>query len=389
MAQSMYLFLGESVTSMTVDGAGTSAPPFSASICLYAKHLVHLEKLVYRGTRGGLDDFISASGWKNLQNVEVEEISAESLRRLAHLPNLSSLTVSARGDSHVPDERKYQKAFHRHATIHYGFQSLRRLKIEAAHFEYLRTFLQYLSPYNPIQSIEFLTHLPSPTPEASCQDVLLAVAQYANPKALAYLRVGDATCFKSVPASSRKKVQDLVDISVLYDFKALKALTVHCEAGVRATPEDVSSVAEAWPNIETLDLCTTLSSPLPPYIDHSHLLEILGGCPSLRHLGLRFDAMKLSAYDVGTDAPRPVYAKLRKLSIGESPIDSPGLVMNFIKVYFPNLEALDMCYTRAMPEELETEAEGTEPPEPEVHQFDDMWDGIRESLGLGFDSDRI
>ena len=140
-----------------------------------------------------------------------------------------------------------------------------------------------------------------------------------------------------------------------------------------------------------LDLCTTISSPFLPSIDHTHLLEVLDGCPSLQHLGLRFDATKIaSTQDYGDDKPagsrRGPYPRLHKLSVGESPISSPEGVTEFLNFTFPNLKALDMSYSHRPHPHVDV---GIQPEEPEAPRIDEVWDSIRELLGLGFDLEDV
>lgn len=178
-----------------------------------------------------------------------------------------------------------------------------------------------------------------------------------NPNTLRHVELQDTRDHFGMPMQEEPSVEEVdgeeedLDISPMYAFRALQTLTIACAGRPRVLPQDVATVCESWPEIRHLDLCPSWACPAGqiPAISHVHVLEIAKGCPSLRYLGLRFDATHITraSEDRDFDTPSITQAfQLGTLRVGESPIYSPSGVIAFLKSRFPSLQSLDASYHR-------------------------------------------
>ncbi|KAJ3518441.1 hypothetical protein NMY22_g13677 [Coprinellus aureogranulatus] len=335
------LFVGESVESLDIQRPRDD-PVYLGSVNLAARRLPHLKKLRVASQNGlAFTSWLMTSfAWQSLEKVDLDCASEETVAILAKLPNLRHIRLwDVEHASLVPLAGASPL---QHAALT-DFAFLRVLNVTSWELVSIKAMLQVLSPTNRIESV--VSICPCPTDISDCQQTLSAIESFCNPYTLRSVKVAD-TCSCNWETEEQLDMypdscEADLDISGLSKFTNLQELVVRWQKSVQLSPREAALIPTWWPHIRHLDLCQQYPSlGRMPAIDHTHLLDLVRGCPLLRYLGLRFDTTQIPGKHQG-----PVETfQLEVLRAGESPIVSPSRVAGFLKRHFPRLEKLDFDY---------------------------------------------
>ncbi|TEB32529.1 hypothetical protein FA13DRAFT_1709068 [Coprinellus micaceus] len=294
--------------------------PLYFNAVLFNARQLRLRELKLWPNTGGVSTtftfgFIPALPWDSLEKIYLDSISTEIIYHLAKIPRLRVFEICDMDATleHLPD-------------------------LDLAEVED--------NAPNKLERVKASCWVPNSWPNP--QMAINAIEEHCNPLTLLSVEVFDN---KSMPGCLQHHFFDHypdssprdVDFSGLQRFTKLQTVTVHWSGNLRLSPSKLSEILEWWPCLQHLDLCT--GHPCRgqmPALDHTHLLELLRRCPSLRFLGLRFDTTQLRPGDDTQGATETF--RLETLRVGESPICSLFQVATFIRKYFPTLKKLDMYY---------------------------------------------
>jgi hypothetical protein len=330
LASSMFLFLGGSVEILKVTTAHGVADSIlhKASINLSIRRLAtNLKQLTVFGEKDIRHCFDSLS-WPSLRAVLMTDAPISSIPRLATLPCLERLEINGFDDDLPPPQPP---------TSH-GFSTLRTLSIFSDSPLDLEHILRYLPPSNVIEEVisddwdlDFSRH--------ELQDALVVLRKHCNPVTLTYLSLSTDLARHREPIEPEEP--DEIDLSPLYPFEKLQYLSLNFSRKAFICPDIVTKISTMWPRLQTLVLCPTYCSSHIPLINHEDIVRLADSLPSLRELGLQFDATRIP--DAQQHKPRQA-SKLRTLYVGVSPISSPSRAVVFLERNFPFLEKLDTTY---------------------------------------------
>jgi hypothetical protein len=298
-------------------------------VALTALRLPHLEDVSLRhADLDFVDKFMTLAAPSSLKSIKISNVSDSMISSLASLPKLESLTFEAL-DGITPN---YAQQVSSNSE---SFRTLRNLQITSSDFETAVYLLQHLPPTTTLQ--ELLCSTPQFSTPTASQAIIDAVASHINPATLSTLQVMDycdtgLDDFKEVgPHQGSGGV--VIDISPLSRFTNLKNISLFFYGRVQVTPSDAKMIATSWTQLEKLDLSGTHPIDRPPAIDHSHLFQILEGCPNLRHLGLPFDGRGIQGNETSARGPFP---NIEHLSVCGSLVEYPSsLAAFFIRTNFP------------------------------------------------------
>ncbi|KAF6753331.1 hypothetical protein DFP72DRAFT_902769 [Ephemerocybe angulata] len=327
----MSLFLGSMITTLHFP-APTDTPLHAGSLDQALRRYPRLRSLVIQGSGSGVDrEFIerciTSFPWEDLEHVSVPFITNPIIRHLARLPRLRKLVIhDSAEDSPVTI-----------VTLPEGasdafFPALKSFKISGS-LPALQALLHCIPPTNAITHIDCMPredHLSI----SERQDIIKTITTRCNPSTLTRLILfQDGPDFDSIDNPLDVDLSQEIDISPIFRFRELRELKLWFEDPVRLTPADFAAIPKAFPNIKTLDFGSFMAlNFIPPRINHTHLISLLQGCPSLISLKLLFDASGISG-EVVPGAPFP----LKYLEVNNSPIYSPSQVISFMKVNLPNV----------------------------------------------------
>ncbi|KAJ3518884.1 hypothetical protein NMY22_g13457 [Coprinellus aureogranulatus] len=347
----MSLFLGPQIQALAVGDPDTSGDLSIASIYYYTRGLPHLKELIMSGKNQDAwrFNYIMSYSWDCLQDIHLSFLSSRVLRHLSTLPRLQRIEIcyyegSAEDFGMEPPSPQDQH-----------FPSLRELDLDFDRIDHLEYFLKYLPLDNQVHTMQCT--LWKPSSPSSYQSAIDTIGRICNPHSLKHFSLReDSKDYPDLfwPEEDEEDEEDEdeedgdgdlnmdvdlgkpVNLTTLCSFPLLETLTVWLSKPLQLGPQDIERMGTAWPNMHRLDLCASFPSfGRLPAIDHTHLLSLLRGCPSIRYLGLRFDATRIGETDDdGTFL-------LRTLRVGGSPICSPSRVVGFIRKHFPKLEELD------------------------------------------------
>ncbi|KAF6761317.1 hypothetical protein DFP72DRAFT_37495 [Ephemerocybe angulata] len=358
----MPLFVGANLTRLTFN-MKSSLPLQALTLLATAKRLDRLETLWFGSeTAKFADDYLRSSTWNHLKCLIITNFPPSTILHLATLPQLSTLTMAGLQGS---DWRISATECRSRRPIE-GFSCLRRLNFNGDTVSTITGFLQHLPTLNKLEALDACALDRCSSEEG--QDVIDTIAELVNPDNFHRLLLFDGDSMRPALDESDEELDDLdapeypfpsrspdsesgedngytppITIAPLYVFKRLKYIAMGLSQWISIGPDDIAQMRTAWAEVETLDIVENRSVDPSPLIDHTHLLYLLDGCPSLRKLGLRFDATRVSGEETGG----PFY-ELSVLNVGGSTIASPRSVLKFIRTNFPNVELNDDVYNMYM-----------------------------------------
>ncbi|KAF5332873.1 hypothetical protein D9611_005374 [Ephemerocybe angulata] len=329
----MILFVGKTVDSIDLSDVKTSTPLEMAAVRYILKRLPCLK--VLRDLPGNdatpfPESLIKSVRWDGLESAVLarNSVTIRSLRHLASLPRLRQLTKMNFGTT-LP------QALSRAVT---GFTSLQHVTYACYRLPSVLEILQHLPQTNIVQAI-LLMGTTSCT-SSQLTEVLRYVETYLNPETLTNVEIKENV----YPPAARPmelietNQPDPIGLQPLHIFKKLKKLQVELQGGVRLTWKEIEDIPNAWPNLTVLILLPRVpDSHRLPSIDHTHVASLLRSLPLLRELGLQFNATQILRDEPNAE---PWVSNLLELSVGASPISSPGRVIDFIKTHLPRLTTL-------------------------------------------------
>lgn len=330
------LFVGESVESLQL-GKTRDGPIYLGSLTSTTNRLPHLKSLslsFHDPDPEFMKWYMTSFPWQGLEELRLTWISPEILAVLAKLPRLRDLDVFDESGA-LYDLGQMDAPEH---AILSDFPSIRSLSTtEFGGLSNIKTLLRAVPPANKIEAVRATS--PLPTDMSEFIGAVSSIQKFCNPATLRQIEVDDGASLGSPHEEIfdlyLNSTEDDIDISGLSKFTNLEKLELRWQRSLRLTPREVTLVPTWWPRIRHLDLCPTYPSQgRIPSIDHTHLLDIVRGCPLLRFLGLRFDATQIPGKHQGDVE----VFRLETLKVGESPIVSPSRVAAFLKRHFPHLK---------------------------------------------------
>ncbi|KAF6761341.1 hypothetical protein DFP72DRAFT_959293 [Ephemerocybe angulata] len=334
----MPLFVGASVTNLMFN-MKSSLRLHALTLLATAKRLPYLETLVLGSeTVQFADDYLRSSPWNHLKHLEIKTFLPSAIPYMASIPQLTRLFITSLEE--IP--RRYPNdsgATGRQIPLPIqGFSCLKVLSIKAATCSTIIGFFQHLPTLTKLQELIAFA-LARCSSEREAQDTIDAIAERLNPNIFWDLQLCDSV--GNVPDYAPKEDSEYrppITIAPFYIFKRLKFITVGFSHWISITPDDIARMRTAWTKIETMDIVETCPIEPAPLIDHTHLLHLLDGCPSLKTVGLRFDATRVSGKETGGPF------NLGVLIVSGSTISSPTSVLKFIRANLPHLKSLDATF---------------------------------------------
>ncbi|KAF6761375.1 hypothetical protein DFP72DRAFT_842932 [Ephemerocybe angulata] len=340
----MDLFYGRNVTSLTVKVSGDDYPIHTASVFLATKSSSHVKTLKIDNGFGSLksakgpsdsDLYLTSFNWAYLRSLTVSgETTGAAMPTLTSLPMLAILNI----DGNLKEMPLLYTPGTKHPLVkppRGNFPTLRALRLRGRSTEDIIAFLQHIPRSNSVWKLDVV--LLDPTASLHYRDLIQTIQKHCNPRALRSLDLSDWTD-PGEDLDDDIDPEGGVDVSPLLAFRRLKDLTIHVPEHVKVTPMLLSQIPAAWPKIVSLYLDDFLQGAgRIPLIDHTHVTSLLKGVPSIRHLGIVFDATKITDSVSNSDGPFP----LLTLSVGDSTIYSPSRVLAWIKARFPKLNNLN------------------------------------------------
>ncbi|KAJ3514214.1 hypothetical protein NMY22_g14818 [Coprinellus aureogranulatus] len=335
----MPLFLGEQTTRIHITLRTSSSPLYLTTVRAALdrlrpglKTLDVLESSAMSSTTSApslTDQYIIPYIWDNLESLSVSALSDNLLRHIVSLPGLRILKVS-----------KLLRPGTNATPVTNGFSALGSLQVGSDVFSDMECILRLLPSNNELKSLQWSTF--NCTTLSDRRGALQLVQRFCNPLKLSSLTLGEGiSCDEPAEEPVDMDLDQDIDLSPLLGFRNLQNLALTLEAPVFIAPGDVTKLATAWPNLQHLNLCSSLYTSYIPRIKHIDVVALASSLPLLQTLGLRFDATEVN----GNEPQAHPSLRLRTLSVGASPICSPSRVAAFIDRQFPNLHHLGIYYS--------------------------------------------
>ncbi|KAJ3500852.1 hypothetical protein NMY22_g19122 [Coprinellus aureogranulatus] len=335
----MPLFLGEKTTRIHITLRTSSSPLYLTTVRAALdrlrpglKTLDILESSAMSSTTSVpsfTDQYIVPYTWDNLESLSVTALSDNLLRHLVSLPGLRILKAA-----------KLLRPGTNATPVNNGFPALGSLQVGSDVFSDMECILRLLPSSNELKSLQWSTF--NCTTLSDRRGALQLVQRFCNPLKLSSLTLGEGiSCDEPAEEPVDMDLDQDIDLSPLLGFSKLQNLALTLDAPVFIAPGDVAKLATAWPNLQHLNLCSSLYTSYIPRINHIDVVALASSLPLLQTLGLRFDATEVN----GNEPQAHPSLRLRTLSVGASPICSPSRVAAFIDRQFPNLHHLGIYYS--------------------------------------------
>ncbi|KAF6753323.1 hypothetical protein DFP72DRAFT_902750 [Ephemerocybe angulata] len=343
----MPLFVGASVTKLTFN-MKSSLRLHALTLLATAKRLAFLETLVLGSeTVKFADDYLRSSPWNHLKHLEIKTFLPSAIPYMASIPQLTRLFITSLEEFPRRYPNDAGATGRQNPLPIQGFSCLKVLCIEADAVTTITGFLQHLPKLNKVETLD-ATAFARCSCEREAQDVLDTIAERLNSDSLMELRICDS--MGNVPDYAPREDNEYrppIMIAPFYIFQRLKYIAAGFSHWISITPDDIAQMRTVWTKIETLDIGESCPVDPGPLIDHTHLLHLLEGCPSLKTVGLRFDATRVSGKETGGPF------NLGRLNVSGSTISSSTSVLKFIRTNLPHLEILDASFIGAKSEHVQ------------------------------------
>lgn len=324
------LFLGEGVTEFQFDHRDFEGPetldPLAITECLQRpSNLTSMDLSTGISVSGVILNHVLAVCSSHLQHLRLHELPIQDLGRLRPLQHLASLEIAYLTERLGPHVSSVT------------FPVLEVLSIKQTYtFSSLVTIVRCLPRENALRTLycKVTNYRRTRDTEVSID----ALLQRLNPCTLEHLSV------IVYPLSDREDDTEPRDLDLkevtelplrLFEFKQLVTLKINIPDGFKVTAQPLSTFPNIWPQMQTFDSLPSTPTGQAPYISHLDIVDLVGRWRSLRRLGLRFDASRVTGLEEG-----PLNS-LRELNVGESYIASPSRVTRWIINTFPSLMFLD------------------------------------------------
>ncbi|KAJ3535878.1 hypothetical protein NMY22_g6287 [Coprinellus aureogranulatus] len=328
---SLFLFLGGTVDSLEIEHGITESILHKASIGLSMKRLgADLKTLTLAG-KSHFKDFCADFELPKLEHLFWFNAPGDIIPHLAKLPRLQGLTLWGLS---CEDLRLCLP----NST---GLSRICSVVGSSGYFLAVQNILQCLAPSNGLRLFEWGGRLPR-TLQTGIQAMLDALKEHCNPFTLNSVLLKSSKFLEHDGDEESAEMEDPgeVDLSPLYSFKQLEYLDIQVQHSIMITRRTLAEIATSWPQLRCLVLCPQYSSGRVPLISHDHVLGLVHNLPSLRELGIQFDATRIPEIEQDVVC----FSKLRIFRVGGSPIYSPSRAAAYLKSHFPFLEQLDIDY---------------------------------------------
>lgn len=328
LAPCMGLFVGPHVTSLEFTSLGDCH-----LYCHAIKSFTDTTNLKQLSIRAGREDFVqdylTSFSWDHLQELTLYsglfELQATDalMQHLSSLPQLTKLNMARIDLSELQEDQT--------APSRDRFPALRHLVLSKVD---VPRILQCLPPTNQVARLE--CHVTRGT----TKDIITSIGAHCNPLTLKLLEIEELGATWPLFQEGTRDPEGLepqhdeIGIEPLLKFH-LQFVDIRVWNTIQVTPSQVERLISTWRSVKRIHLYSVGTTTRTPSIDHSHILAIASSCKSLKQLGLRFDASKITSE---TTAPSPGHPRLRRLYVGDSPIYSPSAVRGFLHAAFPSLK---------------------------------------------------
>ncbi|KAI5885284.1 uncharacterized protein SCHCODRAFT_02753584 [Schizophyllum commune H4-8] len=261
------------------------------------------------------------AGWDSLQDLDVSgDIDDAVLFAVAKLPALHTLGLRCRRPLPVSVPTHWRAQETMRSLSLFGVQI-------ASAVDYVGCFRS-----SPLEKIA-ISYIPYGSQNA-LSDICHAISQSGWLQSLQCIHLStDLYTESDPPAPENGPAYEMRDIEPLLAFHGLTALSIRPIRVLALRDEDVLSIAQACPNLESLFLgCTKWHAPTLTALSLVHLARYT---PRLRDLNLTFDAT-----DVKGMEPPPPQLMLLTMYVIASPIESEYAVASFLSRLFPGLESI-------------------------------------------------
>jgi hypothetical protein len=287
----------------------------------YTRHSAH--------SNSGVHTAISASvrGMALLESISVHCLEPEALQHLAHLPSLSSLTLTTLSPSLPPSLDP---------TPFIGLQNLDVGRFGPGTELDLSTRFISLFREVPLDSLYFTLAGFAPTPEV--YNFYKAISLAFSHSTLTALNLTIDAPHSTAPA---REIVSSSTVRLLLCFGNLEIIQITSSVGFDLDDVTVHDMVGAWPRLQRLRL-QSFHRPLPSRVTLQCLRSFAQYCPSLNFLDLAFDASDVPAAQSQNCTP---HRGLNFLDASMCPITAPLPVARFLSSLFPSLIGIGSQHT--------------------------------------------
>ncbi|KAJ2925635.1 hypothetical protein H1R20_g11461, partial [Candolleomyces eurysporus] len=289
--------------------------------------------------------------FNNLHSLIIPHLSTTVLERLSRLPDLQDIYLSDFNFLvEVPRDLEGDKI---------RFPSLKELVVVTANFDMCFNLIPYLSPTSPLRrfSLTCAPLVPIAPSMREWQQLLHLIGRHCNPDTLMRLELQDSDYIDPdvllpAPTSSLEGDIEKIDIEPLFAFKNLEALELSFAYGLSLTKPDLQRIPSNWKSMTYMYLCSHYPSYRVPTINHEDVVALVKACPKLWGLGVIFDTNQIP--ETPTLLLEKPLKRFQRLKVGNSPIESVGVITKFLAMHFPRLAEVMPCGTvRQFPDSAE------------------------------------
>lgn len=278
-------------------------------------------------------NWVAHSPWKNLEFIAVlPALSSAALANLSSLPYLTDLVCTLKSSTGV---------------THWGskpgirFPSLRHIRVDSDSFAPIAQALRGIRQAGS-GSVEGALLKAS---QSSSSDFNALIQTLGANKRLKKVSItgnvtGDTGSAQNAASRATTDLSPLIE-----SFPTIHTLHIDVafnDVVLPFTPKVAHAMALSCLNLQSLH--TGGGPRCTPAIDHTHLLDIVRGCPALTDLKVMFDASRITTTPESNENRIERQGLVIQINL-ESPISSPERVLAFFKNFFSNDLRLDLIDT--------------------------------------------
>ncbi|EDR12542.1 uncharacterized protein LACBIDRAFT_323858 [Laccaria bicolor S238N-H82] len=264
--------------------------------------------------------------WNCLQSLTVNGLTQEALEHLATIPSLQTLSLNSLQDvtradnQHLPIVTRIPTS---------GYPALQSLSISCRTINAVIAFVQLLSS-SPLEDLEIqvgdLCYL------RQWRELFSSISRHICHPSLEALTLQESGNALEPPEAL---ISD-IGLEALSVFTNLQTVDIQPAFGIQLTSDTVNRLADAWPNIRSLELGNMSPWPRSSIIKTEDLIPFAQRCSKLSYLGIVFDAQNTQL----RLSPGFFNNNLTSLSVADSPINAPPKVAAFLSDIFPRIESI-------------------------------------------------
>ncbi|KAF7290773.1 hypothetical protein MIND_01318200 [Mycena indigotica] len=285
-------------------------------------------------------DKLILSTW-NLHSLSLPRIDRIILQHLTQQPSLRYLELydpeaGDCGPSDVP------LVLHEPPIV----SGLISLKLQQTSLKFASELIKLLGPFSSSLK-QFSISRPDLFKANELEAFLATVGSSLKPSTLQKLQIFDSNRLYLLPgeyveiqAAMDQYTSDASSLDSLASFSKLHTLRIATYTGFRIDDDALERLAQCWPNLKSLRLCSMCRKQTPPLTTLAGFFALSQHCPLLEDLTMAVDAT-----DVAPEHPRPfVKSPLHFLHVKESPIDDAEAVAKYLSGTFPALHSVYAYY---------------------------------------------